>query len=79
MGPTIGEVIAVLEEAVLCEPGRITEATDLAEVPYWDSNSAVYFVGEALGRWGAELSMEDLRDCRYVRDLAARIAQRRSP
>jgi len=39
----------------------------------WDSSSAVFFVGEAMGLWQAELSAQDLRTCTSVRDLIERV------
>ncbi len=74
--PTAEEVIAVLNDAVMCEPGTITPQSDLSEVPGWDSSSAVYFVGEAIGRWQAELSAQDLRECTTVPQLVERVNQR---
>lgn len=74
--PTIEEILLVLEDAVLAEPNVVGPDTDLTELSGWDSSSAVYFMGEALGRWNSHLSASDLRGAESAGQLARLVVQR---
>ena len=72
--PDVAEVVALLEESVFGEPGTLYAGRPIDEVEGWDSAAMVFFMGEAAGRWGVQLSADDLRACRTIEDLARRIA-----
>ncbi len=73
--PTSEQIIQVLEEAVLCEPGLLSPATSVEDIEGWDSAAGVYFIGEVLGRWNAELSADDVRNAAKVGDLVRRVLE----
>lgn len=70
---TPDDVMALLTEAVLAEPGQIRFTDTLAEVPGLDSSSAVYLMGEVLARYEVELSLDDFRASVTVNDFVNRL------
>jgi len=72
------DVVLLLEEATLSDPGVIGAGDVLADVVGWDSMGMVMFITLVTERYGVELSVHDLRDCPTGADLARRIAERRA-
>lgn len=75
---TDSDVVALLEEATLSDPGALDADAELAELEGWDSMGMVMFINLVTERYGVELSVHDLRDCPTGAALARRIAERRA-
>jgi acyl carrier protein len=63
------EVLRVLEEALLAEPGSLADDVILVELPAWDSMAVVAFVGEVADRWNVHVSVDDVSASATVGEL----------
>ncbi len=70
------DVLALLEEATLAEPGTLEPTVPLLSMVGWDSMGMVMFIGLVQERHGLELSVADLRDCETPADFHEQITAR---
>jgi acyl carrier protein len=74
---TATDVVALLEEAIQAEPGKLQPASTLEGLDGWDSMGMVLFMGLVQERAGIELSVYDVRGCATPAAIARLIEERR--
>jgi acyl carrier protein len=68
----------LLDELVEADPGSVTAATVLAELPRWDSLAVIGFIALLDERFSASFPASRIMDCRTAGDLAGLVADRLS-
>jgi len=69
------DLAPLLEESTQVEPGSVPAAMALLDLDGWDSMGMVMFIALVDERFGVELSVHDLHECKSAGELAERIFQ----
>jgi acyl carrier protein len=68
------EILIALDEALELEPGTLTGAELVDEIPTWDSVSLVNIIALADSKAGIQLSPRQIAACRKIDEVVALIS-----
>jgi acyl carrier protein len=66
---TVKEKLNILEELLLIEKDTLDEATELSDIPEWDSMAVISTIAMFDSVFGKDIKSEEIRKFKTVKDI----------
>jgi acyl carrier protein len=66
---TVKEKLNILEELLLIEKDTLDEATELSDIPEWDSMAVISTIAMFDSVFGKDIKSEEIKKFKTVRDI----------